>query len=184
MRRKPVVLPAKLSPPRLHNAVPRERLFGELDLLRARHAAVWLGGLPGAGKTTLIASYCTTRMLRCVWYRLDANDNDLAGFFQLFGQAIDAQAVTSKKTLRPVFDTVHIRQPSAFARAWFRSAFAMLPRPIALVLDNLEHAALPSLPELLACAIDELPEGITLLMTSRHAPPAELACAPFGATAM
>ncbi len=175
MRLKPVALPAKLSPPRLHNAVPRERLFAELDALRERHAAVWIGGIPGAGKTTLIASYCTSRMLRCVWYRLDANDNDLAGFFQLYGQAIDAQALTSKTTQRPVFDAEHLRQPRAFARAWFRSAFAVLPRPVALVLDNLEHAALPSLPELLACAIDELPEGITLLMTSRHAPPAELA---------
>ncbi len=175
MRRKPLVLPAKLSPPRLHNAVPRERLYGELDTLRARHAAVWIGGMPGAGKTTLIASYCQTRKLRCLWYRLDANDNDLAGFFQLFGQAVDVQAPASKKTQRPVFDAEHLHQPRAFARTWFRSTFAVLPRPMVLVLDNLEHAALPSLPELLACAIDELPEGITLLMTSRHAPPAELA---------
>ena len=177
MRLKPLVLPAKLSPPRLHSAVPRERLFGELDALRARHAALWIGGMPGAGKTTLIASYCMTRAFPCVWYRFDANDNDLASFFQLLGQAIDAQTSTPKKTRRPVFDAEHLRQPQAFARTWFRSAFAVLPRPIALVFDNLEHAPLPNLPELLACAIEELPEGITLLITSRHAPPTELASA-------
>ncbi len=180
MRTKPNALPAKLSPPRLQNAVTRERLFKWLDHARADHAAVWMGGVPGAGKTTLVASYLQARALACVWYRFDADDNDLGRVFSLLGQAVDALSPKLQKPKaqkRPAFDVDHARTPRAFAQAWFRHVFAMLPRRMVLVFDNLEHANLHSLPELLACAIDELPDGITLLLTSRNAPPPMLASA-------
>jgi len=163
-------LPAKLSPPHLVQVLPRERLFGWLDGQRPC-GAVWLGAPPGAGKTMLLASYCRARSLRCLWYRLDADDNDLGRFFATLDQAVDGLRV---KTSRPRFAAEHIGHPLAYARAWFRAAFAAVPRPLALVFDNLEMAALPALPALLACAITELPEGVCLLMTSRHAPPSEM----------
>ena len=175
MRSNKSVLPAKLSPPRLQNAAARERLFAWIDTQRAEHAAIWISGVPGAGKTTLVASYCQSRTLACLWYRLDADDNDLGRFFALLGQAVDAAVPATSKSHRPIFEAAHVQQPRAFARAWLRYVFATLPRPFALVLDNLEHAAMPGLPELLECAIEELPDGITLLLTSRHAPPPALA---------
>ena len=180
MRTKPNTLPAKLSPPRLQNAVARLRLFEWLDVARTEHPAVWIGGVPGAGKTTLVASYLQAHALSCLWYRFDTDDNDLSRVFGLLGQAVDALSLKSQHTKtpkRPVFEATHTRLPRAFVQAWFRHVFAALPRPMVLVFDNLEHANLHSLPELLACAIDELPEGITLLMTSRNAPPPLLASA-------
>ena len=51
---------AKLSAPRLHAAVRRERLFTRLDALRALPAS-WVCGPPGAGKTTLAASWIEAR---------------------------------------------------------------------------------------------------------------------------
>ena len=57
-----------------------------------------------------------------------------------------------------------------------------MPRPFTLVFDNLEHAVLPSLPGVLAALIDELPDGITALMSSRHAPPPELTAAIMAGT--
>ncbi len=164
-------LPAKLSPPRLIQALPRERLFAWLDTHCAQ-GAVWLGGPPGAGKTTLAVSYCRSRALRCLWYRLDAGDTDAGRFFATLGEAVDAVAAKAK---RPLFGAEHVNQPRLYARAWFREVYAALPRPLALVFDNLEQAALPALPDLLASAIDELPEGVALLITSRHGPPSELA---------
>lgn len=175
MRSNKTVLPAKLSPPRLKNAVAGERLFAWIDTQRAEHAAIWISGVPGAGKTTLVASYCQSRTLACLWYRLDADDNDLGRFFALFGQAADATVPATSKSHRPIFEAAHAQQPRAFARTWLRYVFATLLRPFALVLDNLEHAAMPGLPEVLECAIEELPDGITLQLTSRHAPSPALA---------
>jgi ATP/maltotriose-dependent transcriptional regulator MalT/DNA-binding SARP family transcriptional activator len=169
-------LPAKLSPPSVIQALQRERLFGWLDEQRRGNAAIWLHGAPGAGKTTLAASYLRARSVRHLWYRLDADDNDFGRFFAVLGEAVDAHA--GIRARRPPFAIEHLAQPRAYARAWFRAAFAALPRPLAIVLDNVEQAAaLSQLPELLAAAIEEVPEGVALLVTCRQAPPPVLAAA-------
>lgn len=167
------VVPAKLRPPRLQRVLMRERLFARLDEQRDG-AAVWIAGAPGAGKTMLAASYLQSRALRGLWYRLDADDNDVGHLFETLALAPELRSAGHR---RPAFGAEHLRQPRSFARAWFRWAFAALPRPAVLVFDNLEQAPLPALPELLAAAIDELPPGLMLVVTSRHAPPDALAAA-------
>ena len=77
MAAKRAAAPAKLSPPRLVQALPRERLFDWLDAHRER-PGLWLAGPPGAGKTTLAAGWLQARALPFLWYRLDADDNELA----------------------------------------------------------------------------------------------------------
>ena len=71
---------AKLSRPRLFDSVPRERLFGGLDGLR-RHPLIWVAAPPGAGKTTLVASWLDSRRLGGIWYQVDSGDADPATFF-------------------------------------------------------------------------------------------------------
>ena len=165
-------LPAKLLPPRVLHTLARERLFSWLDG-HSTLPLIWLAGAPGAGKTTLAASWLRARERRFAWYRLDSDDNDSGQFFVTLGIAADA--LVGKRLQRPAFAAELTNQPQHHARAWFRAVFAKLPRPVVLVFDNLEQAALAALPALLASAVDEAPEGVTLLVTSRHAPPPELA---------
>ena len=54
MAKKPTL--AKLTRPKLHNVLARERLFALLDRCLP-HAVIWICGPPGAGKTALAASY-------------------------------------------------------------------------------------------------------------------------------
>ena len=53
---------AKLTRPKVHRALRREALFEALDECRER-PLVWIVSPPGAGKTTLVASYVETRKL-------------------------------------------------------------------------------------------------------------------------
>ena len=57
---------AKLTRPRLYDAVPRERLFQLIDALRGC-ACICIVSPPGASKTTLAASYLAEADARSIW---------------------------------------------------------------------------------------------------------------------
>ncbi|MBU2571053.1 MAG: hypothetical protein KJ725_13700 [Gammaproteobacteria bacterium] len=72
----PQSLPAKLLPPNVKGALPRERLFGVLDSIRQSHRMIWLHAPPGAGKTTLAGGYAQRFSIPPLWYRFDEGDRD------------------------------------------------------------------------------------------------------------
>ena len=70
---------AKLTRPKLYDALARPRLFSLLDEA-AKRPIVWLCAPPGAGKSTLVASWLDARDLKHIWYQVDVGDSDSATF--------------------------------------------------------------------------------------------------------
>jgi LuxR family transcriptional regulator, maltose regulon positive regulatory protein len=165
---------AKLTRPKLFRVRDRERLFLKLDSARER-LSVWIAGPPGAGKTSLAASYLKARRIVGIWYDVDAGDADPASFFHYLSLAAPKPRGKRPPPLKALTPEYLADLPN-FTRRYFRTFFARLPSTAVVVFDNC-HQVPPSAPfhEILRDALAEAREGITILMLSRGDPPATLA---------
>ena len=157
---------AKLSQPRLHNAVRRERLFALLDA-RKQQPIIWIGGPAGAGKTTLVASYLEARRARTLWFQVDEGDKDPATFFHYLSEL----AQNGKKRALP---QLSVEDLGAFTRHYFREFFRHIGANIVLVLDNCQDAAGDAFHLILRTACEELPQQFNIIALSRSLLPSEL----------
>jgi ATP/maltotriose-dependent transcriptional regulator MalT len=159
---------AKLSRPRLFDSLPRERLFGILDGLR-HHPLIWIAAPPGAGKTTLVASWLEARKLAGIWYQIDSGDADPATFFYYLRLA--SQPWQRRQTPLPLLTPEFLGDITGFARRFFRELLPRLGCGHVLVLDNLHELpeGSPLMPAL-AAAAGEVPAGMQILLVSREEP--------------
>src|SRR5262249_4939525 len=124
MAQKRAALPAKLTPPRLYNPVPRARLYETLDAARA-HPVIWIAAPPGAGKATLVASYLHASECPSLWYRMDAGDADPETLFYYLSVA-RTSSTPAGATALPAINPTHQRNLSGFARGYFRALYSGL----------------------------------------------------------
>jgi ATP/maltotriose-dependent transcriptional regulator MalT/DNA-binding SARP family transcriptional activator len=173
MGSQPVSL-AKTTRPALGSVARREALFVRLDGHGARTVA-WIAGPPGAGKSTLAASYVDARDCRCAWYQLDPDDTDVATFFHYLGHAARKLRDGDAPAL-PAFTPQHMQDVASFSRRFFRRLFAHAAPQTMLVLDNLHEAAgNTALREVLEAGLAQVPRHCCVIITSRSEPFAALA---------
>jgi LuxR family maltose regulon positive regulatory protein len=165
--------PAKISRPRLYGASPRTRLFARLDELRAR-PLIWVAGPPGAGKTTLVASYLEARGLTGLWLQVDRADADPATFFYFLGLA--ARRAGQGGNPLPLLRPEYLSDIDGFARRFFRMVFKRIGEAGVLVIDNFQEVPEESgFARLLELACEQIPRGSNLIVLSRQDEPAEFA---------
>ncbi len=162
---------AKVTRPRLHKAVARERLFALLDEAREHRPATYVVAPPGAGKTTLVASWLDARNLKGIWYQVDPGDADLATFIYYLGEAARPFTRKGQRPL-PALTPEYLQDVEGFSRRFFRELFSRMPEDATLVLDNLQDVAPEQeFHQVIAQAVEEVPVGMTLIAISRHDPP-------------
>ena len=163
---------AKLTAPDLFDVAPRERLFERLDEA-LKHPAIWLNGMAGAGKTTLVASYLDERQRPACWLHVDSGDRDPAELFPYLS-ALAGKAALARRW--PSYLPDHAHQLPVFARRFFRAFFDAQENGTIVVIDNLQ-AALDAdcFSDILLSAVDETPPHCRLLLISRTTPPANFA---------
>ena len=163
----------KLAPPRLGRVFGRERLFALLDGA-SDLPAQWLGAAPGAGKSTLVATWLDQRTVGTLWLQLDAGDGDPATFVQSLDALLESVAATALDL--PPFSA----DDEADIVGWLRRRLRLFMRhvkpPWVLVLDNYQELPAHSLLHgALAQGLGELPSGVQWIFISREPPPAAYA---------
>lgn len=164
---------AKITAPKIGASLRRERLLHQLNQA-AQHKLVWIAAPGGSGKTTLAVDWLQDRGYRHLWFQVDAGDQDLAAFFSYLATAAEQSSRVRRKL--PRFTPVYALGLPAFSRNFFRDVYARLKPPACLVFDNYQDVGDATLLDtVLGNALDELPEGITVLVLSRSSVPAALA---------
>ncbi len=166
----------KLSVPIAADQVPRPRQVQALDQALAAAPIVWVLGLPGAGKTSTVAQWvqaAAARGERCLWWRLDEDDADVAALFD----ALRHHPLHDAAARLPAWSPDHQADERRFAQRFFSQlAHGEGDARLTLVLDDCHRLADGSLLfEMLDAAREVAGDRLRFVLVSRRAPPPPLA---------
>jgi hypothetical protein len=171
--------PSKLVAPQIGGLVARQRLFREIEQAPPK-GVVWIAAPPGAGKTSLAATWLysgrsAARHGHALWYRIDETDADPVIFFETLALAVGALPDGARSAL-PRLTPDALPNLKAFARNWFKSLLGSKERAPHLFAFDDTHRLPPdsAVVEILAILAGALLAQDRLLCLSRESPPALL----------
>ncbi len=166
----PGTVAAKLSRPRVPlGFVPRQRLIDMLDIGSGRPVTLVSAGA-GWGKTLLVASWAATGAAPgpVAWLSLDSEDNNPGTFWTNVVAALRAAgAVPDGNDLADMAGGLAVDQ--AFLERMTR-ALARLPRPVVLVLDDLDAVDNAQVMREFGVLLRYQPEQLRLVLLARADP--------------
>ena len=147
-----------------HLLVRRARLEAQLSDAERRHITL-VSGLPGAGKTTLVATWLRMVHHPAAWVGLDPRDNEPGRLARSVVSALAAVAAV------PDGPTRRRRSDAALLDEAFG---ALAPGPWVLVLDDVHELRSPEALAALRHLLDGSPPSLALVLCARADPPVAL----------
>lgn len=167
----PKPLPKKFSAPQLERALLRTKLFRAIDKAAP---ITWIHASPGAGKTTLVASYLATRRLPHLWYQVGARDGDAGALFYYLSEA--TKRISARGNPLPLLTPDRIPGLSVFTLRYFEALYARFDQRFVVVFDNYQDAPADApLHDIMRNALSVLPHHGRVIVISRNGPPPALA---------
>lgn len=160
----------KINHPKVTGVLPRKRLFHKIDASRDC-PIIWIAAPPGSGKTTLTASYITSKKLPCLWYQIDKRDSDIATFFYYLSMAIKRVIPYDRNTF-PVPTHECIQDVFPFTTRYFEELYRILKPPFFIVFDDYHEIPFTSeFHDVIVHGLCIIPDGINVIVISRNEPP-------------
>lgn len=149
--------------PRTRDHVRRAALLAEIGESHRRRPITWVVGLPGAGKTSVVARFVEELDCSALWYRLDERDGDGASLLD---------ALNDKGQL-PVWSPENQVEVGDFARRFFGE---MAQEQVTVVFDDCHRVADDAAALTMLEAIAEVcGANLRIIAVSRRRPPPSLA---------
>lgn len=134
-------------------------------------AGLWVSGMAGSGKTTLVASYLQENQPRSLWYELDHRDGDLPSFFYHFGNALRKISHRIYRSM-PLLTAEFLPGTESFVSGYFVKLFSRIDTPLWMVFDNYQDVPADSGFNLVLMSIFKFaPPGVVVIVISRDDPP-------------
>ncbi|HSG45141.1 MAG TPA: BTAD domain-containing putative transcriptional regulator [Anaerolineales bacterium] len=178
-----ILLRTKFLVPRARpDLLPRPRLLDWLDANLDKRLAL-LSAPAGYGKTTLLADYINASSRPYAWYQLDAQDSDPTVFLTYLIEALRSMK-RAPKTLtnaigqasQSLLDSVESSiLPQRVLTVLINELAEQISIPWLIVLEDYHYITSPILHQLVDFLIDNAPDGLHIIISTRVDPPLALA---------
>jgi len=178
-----ILLRTKFLVPRAHpDLLPRPRLIDWLDS-NADKRLTLLSAPAGYGKTTLLTDYINASSRPFAWYQLDAQDSDPTVFLTYLIEALRSMKRAPATLTQAVGQASQALMDSAESSISPQRVLTVLINELAeqieipwlIVLEDYHYITSPVLHRLLDFLIDNAPDSLHIIISTRVDPPLALA---------